>query len=228
MRVVQLTNDTSCLPHVPSPTSEAGSKPSAPNTQPPSPNGHTIKGLAVGISIGILGLLGFSLLIGFCCYRQSRSHRRRSRLTSSFVDLTYDPSIAQSHDRRGSPSLIMSVASTSTMAEVSAMQQTARGESCRSSRVPSVGHHLWYQPDPFLARSPISNSQPRNSKWSIQNQDTTSLPTALTTLTYPSDVIVHTDLEDLPLELPPNYSANRTPLPGFPISPMRIQNRDSI
>lgn len=226
IRVVQLTNDTSCLSFSTSTTS--GKEPESSNSNPSGSYVATAKGLAVGISIGVLGLLGFSFLICFGCYRRSRLHRRQSRITSSYVDLIYDPGSTRTslpNNRRQPPSFVMSDASASTLAEVNSVRQISGAVSYSSSRVPSLGHPSLYQPDPFLAPSPQNGSQPRSSKWSIQNQDTTSA------LTYPSDVIVHVDAADSAIglmELPPRYSADRVPLPGLPHTPIQIRTRDSV
>ena len=235
IRVVQFTDNTSCL------TASAV----LPATSSPStPTGHSglsvnvVKGLAIAVSIGALGLLGFIGLTGFCCYRRNRLHQARIRPPSSFVDLTHDPngtslSLQGSAFRQGGNGPVpLAVPHMAMQADTVTAEGEERRENYVSSVAPSIGHHSLYRPQPFLAQSPERTSQPRTSKWSIQNPDMSTTPTAPTNITYPSNIIVHTDMSeslalDGPIELPPRYSRDLPPLPGFPAYIPRTPNRDS-
>lgn len=236
IRVVQFTNNTSCLTSTGWPATSPTST-STP-TSSSSSSVKTLKGLAIGISIGALGLLGFVGLIGFYWCRQSKLHRAQ-RPGSSFVDLTYDPNgtslslqtnalqYGRNHDRLRP----LAMAHATIPANAVTAEGDARRASYVSSAAPSIGHRSMYQPQPFLAQSPQSSSQPRNSKWSIQNQDASATATEPTNITYPSEIVMHRDISeslDGPIELPPRYSADRPPLPGFPNSTARMQNHDSV
>ncbi|KAF8350130.1 hypothetical protein F5887DRAFT_1223921 [Amanita rubescens] len=237
IRVVQFTNNTSCLTSTVSPATSP-TPTSTPTNNSSSSANKTLKGLAIGISIGALGLLGFVGLIGFYWCRQSKLHRAH-RPASSFVDLTYDPNgtslSLQTNALQYGRDRDRLVPFAMTHAAMPANTVTAEGDARRvsyvSSVAPSIGHRSMYQPQPFLARSPQSNSQPRNSKWSIQNQDASATPTEPTNITYPSEIVMHRDISeslDGPIELPPRYSADRPPLPGFPNSTATMQNRGSV
>ncbi len=236
IQVVQFTNNTSCLTSTGLPATSPTPTSTAINSS--SSSVKMLKGLAIGVSVGALGLLGFAGLVGFYWCRQSKLHRAR-RPVSSFVDLTYDPDGTSLSLETNAPQYgrdrgrLMPLAVTH--ATIPANTVTAEGDARRASYVSSVaasiGHHSMYQPQPFLARSPQSSSQPRNSKWSVQNQDASATPTEPTNITYPSEIVMHRDISeslDGPIELPPRYSADHPPLPGFPNSTARMQNRDSV
>ena len=239
VRVVQSTDNTSCLTSESATVSPAISPSSTvTHTGYSSSSVKTLKGLAIGVSIGALGLLGFIGLFGFCYYRQNKAHQARFRPASSFVDLTYDPNAtslslqtaAFRQGRNGPTPLAMP--HITMPADTIRAEGDERRDSYISSLAPSIGHRSSYQPQPFLARSPQRGSRPhpRTSKWSVQNQGTSTTPTAPTNITYPSDIIVHTDISeslDGPIELPPRYSGDRPPLPGFP-DYRASQNRDSV
>ncbi|KAF8632584.1 hypothetical protein AX15_001791 [Amanita polypyramis BW_CC] len=203
IRVVQLTNDISCLSSV---------TPSNPSPQ----HNNTVKRLAVGISIGILGLLGLTSLIGFYCYRQSKQRESRSRSATLAVDLTCDGC---------APELPFVGYRSTSLASPGFGMLPDDGINCED---PSIR----YKPEPFLAQSPQTRSHPRSAKWVIENQDTSDVPTAPTNITPPSGVIVHTDISeslDGLLELPPQYSGDRLPLPSVPSSSMgTFQIRHSV
>lgn len=229
IRVVQFTDNTSCLTSAVSPATSPSSTPTSTGHSGMSAN--VVKGLAIAVSIGALGLLGVVGLIGFCCYRQNRLHQARLRPASSFVDLTHDPNETSLSMQGQAP---LAVPHMAMQGATVAPERDEGRENYVSSVAPSIGHqshHSLYQPQPFLAQSPQRTSNPRVSKWSIQNQDTSTTPTAPTNITYPSNIIVHTDISeslDGPIELPPRYSGDLPPLPGFPVYMPRTQNHDSV
>ncbi|KAF8640811.1 hypothetical protein AX17_000460 [Amanita inopinata Kibby_2008] len=222
MNIVQITNDTSCLSS--STPSTSMPSPSATRTTLPA---SLIKGLAVGITIGILGILGFLSLVGFFCYKRSRLRGPHLRPSPSGVDLTYDPGDAPLSSNARSR-LSSSVPTPYTLPAESSLdsvqlRQNAQNDSSSMICAHNSEQSLWNQPQPFIARAPRSSTYSRHSKWSVHNQDTPRVPDLQTSSTHPSDVIVHTDISETPdghIELPPQYSENRAPLPGFPTSPM--------
>ena len=226
IRVVQSTDNTSCLTSAVPPAASPSSTSIPTEHSQGGLSVNVVKGLAIAVSIGALGLLGFIGLIGFCCYRKNKLRQAQSRPASSFVDLTHDPNgtllslQGPALRQGGNGPTPLTVPHRAMQADAVATEGDERGESYNSSVAPSIGHRSLYQPQPFLAQTPQRTSQPRTSKWSIQNQDTPTTPTEPTNITYPSNIIVHTDISeslDGPIELPPRYSGDRPPLPGFPV-----------
>ncbi|PFH50811.1 hypothetical protein AMATHDRAFT_47618 [Amanita thiersii Skay4041] len=214
IRIVQLTNQTSCLSSSTSPNN-----PNFPGSGLPS---SAKKGLAIGISIGVVALLLIAFLIAFVCYKRL-GHRRSSVRTSSLaVDLTYDPRSTPVSMQRQTPPLPLEHYMPTPFVLPALSEQTDDVQRLTSTSYTHGARKSWLsQSDPPLGSTQRSSSQPRHSKWSVQNQESTasSAITGRVSTVDPSDIVVHTDIEDtLPIEIPPQYSENRTPLPGFPSS----------
>ncbi|KAF9010772.1 hypothetical protein BDQ17DRAFT_1346915 [Cyathus striatus] len=205
--IVKGSDDASCL--TTSSSSVASSGTIAPS-QTPSPsqssspgarssNIGTIVGGSVG---GVAGIALVALLVYMCFFR-----RKRQRVSRN-IDLTYDPS--------GSPvpeqdTFLHSGQYSATPFLSDTPRQSMPLSADGSSTMRYSGGPVSY------ARQSLANpgdSDPSSEKNSRGRLTVSNGPTSPVESTSTSRVIVHTDItESEPIELPPQYSDSRAPIP---------------
>ncbi|KXN83856.1 hypothetical protein AN958_00936 [Leucoagaricus sp. SymC.cos] len=242
---VQSSDDSSCV-H-PLPSSAAPTRVPSPTGSAPATNTGLIVGVAVGAAIALLILIALIYFVAKRNGAQFGTKVKRIDLTEPGPDSStyllpghsqqnnYPPLMPFPPYRDTStpsvnpfqPTDPNRLSTTTTFnnglsAPVTSMDATMNTSKASSSAYyPTTSGRQSAQPDSLsqsgVASSNFSSAVGPSTVSSGQSSSNKRLASNSTTIA-PQRFIVHTDIEDEPIELPPMYSESRGPIPGIPAS----------